>query len=248
MREKIIEALKKIETERDIRILYACESGSRAWGFPSPDSDWDVRFIYVHPLPWYLQLEKQRDTIDVMLPDELDLCGWELRKTLQLFAGCNPALNEWLASPQVYLTTPLREELLSKLPRYFNAKKAIFHYLKMAERSGPKNVKKLFYALRAVLACHWIASEKTMPPTEFKTLFTHSRGAELPEKLAVEITSLREQKHALGEKEAVSISQPLLTWLDDQLTKLPALAEATPAGGCKETEVLSELLRRLVTD
>src|SRR5690349_14763485 len=95
------EHLNKIENEFRVRILYACESGSRAWGFPSPDSDFDVRFIYVHDRDWYLSLSEDRDTIEKNLPGDLDIGGWDIRKTLRLISKSNVIPLEWLQSPIV---------------------------------------------------------------------------------------------------------------------------------------------------
>lgn len=102
IRERIIAEINVIERANDVRVLYACESGSRGWGFASPDSDYDVRFLYVHPLDWYLRVEPQRDVIEKPISDELDVSGWELRKALQLLHRSNPTLLEWLNSPVVY--------------------------------------------------------------------------------------------------------------------------------------------------
>jgi predicted nucleotidyltransferase len=103
MREKIHAYLRDIETREEIRILYACESGSRAWGFPSIDSDYDVRFIYLHPRDWYLSidLQQKRDVIECSVDHHLDINGWDLRKALQLLRKGNPPLMEWLGSPIV---------------------------------------------------------------------------------------------------------------------------------------------------
>src|SRR5262249_9363242 len=106
MREYILNELSRIEKEHDVRVLMAVESGSRAWGFASPDSAYDVPFIYVHNRDWYLSVFEGRDTIEEMLPQSLDLSGWDLRKTLRLFSNCNLALNEWLGSPIVYSEVP----------------------------------------------------------------------------------------------------------------------------------------------
>ena len=103
MHDKIIQMLKELERKEDCKILFAAESGSRAWGFASPDSDYDIRVIYVNPEAWYWDIsEKKADTFAAMLPDDLDVSAWELRKTLQLFSKCNPSLNEWLGSPIIY--------------------------------------------------------------------------------------------------------------------------------------------------
>ena len=97
--ERISKHLREIEEQHHVKILYAVESGSRAWGFASPDSDWDVRFIYVHEPEWYFHIEEQKDTIEQMFPDETDMSGWDLRKALRLFKSSNPSLFEWLHSP-----------------------------------------------------------------------------------------------------------------------------------------------------
>lgn len=102
MRERVSQQLKEIERRYGVKVLYACESGSRGWGFASPDSDYDVRFLYVHPLEWYLRVEAPRDVIELPIDDELDVSGWEWRKALGLLKGANPTLIEWLDSPVVY--------------------------------------------------------------------------------------------------------------------------------------------------
>jgi len=103
MRDTILSRLDQIETQHGVKILYACESGSRAWGFPSTDSDYDVRFLYVHPAEWYLSVDEKRDVIERPLtPENFDIGGWDLRKALRLFRKSNPPLLEWLGSPNIY--------------------------------------------------------------------------------------------------------------------------------------------------
>lgn len=102
IRVEIQQRIAAIESEHGVRVLFACESGSRGWGFASPDSDYDVRFVYVHPLPWYLQVSPQRDVIELPISDVLDINGWELRKALGLLKKGNATLVEWLDSPVVY--------------------------------------------------------------------------------------------------------------------------------------------------
>ena len=100
----INQALDHVEADDDVAILLAVESASRAWGFPSSDSDYDVRFVYVRPPDWYLSidLEARRDVIEYPLKDNIDLSGWDLRKALRLFRKSNPPLLEWLQCPIVY--------------------------------------------------------------------------------------------------------------------------------------------------
>ena len=102
MTTEIQQELSRLETQHDIQILYAVESGSRAWGFASVNSDWDVRYIYVHRPEWYLQIDDKKDNQEEILPNDIDLAGWELRKALRLFRKSNPPMLEWLDSPIVY--------------------------------------------------------------------------------------------------------------------------------------------------
>src|SRR6187549_3465126 len=99
--QQINSILKQIETKNQIKILYACETGSRAWGFPSPDSDYDIRFIYMHERDWYLSLSQRKDSIEFMEGD-LDITGWDLRKCLILLKKSNAPLIERLQSPVEY--------------------------------------------------------------------------------------------------------------------------------------------------
>ncbi len=138
MRERVSQQLKEIERRYDVKVLYACESGSRGWGFASPDSDYDVRFLYVHPLEWYLRVESPRDVIELPIDDELDVSGWEWRKALGLLKGANPTLIEWLDSPVVYQQD---EETITAfkamVPMWFSPLRARWHYYSMAQKNFP---------------------------------------------------------------------------------------------------------------
>lgn len=180
MLERINTALSEIEEREGVRILYACESGSRAWGFASRDSDYDVRFIYLRPMNWYLavNLELKRDVIEQPICDELDVSGWDLRKALQLFRKSNPPLMEWLGSPIVYReTTDAAASLRNLADRFYSPIACGYHYLRMAqgtyrdhfkEETVPR--KKYFYVLRPLLAVLWIEAGLGVVPTEFEKL------------------------------------------------------------------------------
>ena len=200
MRQEIRAALEGIETRHGVRILLAVESGSRAWGFASADSDFDVRFIYCHRLEWYLRVSEPRDVIEETGPNLLDASGWELRKALKLFAKCNLALYEWINSPIVYQEVAgFRDALQQQIPSFFNPIAAVHHYLSMSraaydtcDSDGGITLKKLFYALRALFACRWIDRNTSQPPTEFALLMDNVASeaekswiaALLPRKLA----------------------------------------------------------------
>lgn len=177
MTKTIIEKLKEIEERENIKILHCVESGSRAWGFASPDSDYDVRFIYVRKNDFYLKLEKTRDVIEWQLDDVLDINGWDLKKALQLLYKSNPTLFEWNSSPIVYKTTKEWKNISAIINDYFVKKSGIYHYLSTAKRNYREYLKgetvkykKYFYVLRPLLACKWILSKGTPPPMLFKTL------------------------------------------------------------------------------
>jgi hypothetical protein len=178
VRERIGEKLERIEKTENIRALYACESGSRAWGFESEDSDYDVRFTYVHPTECYLSIQNKTDVIERPIEDELDFSGWDLDKTLELFRKSNPPLLEWLQSPIVYRQTGSVVSRLRKLlPDYYSPKSCMYHYLNMARNNWKRYlqgeeiwVKKYFYVLRPVLACRWIEADRGPVPMEFEKL------------------------------------------------------------------------------
>lgn len=178
--KKIIQAsLAELASEKDIRMLYACESGSRAWGFASPDSDYDVRFIYVKPIEKYLSLQFGSDSINRMLDHELDFAGWELRKLLSLLKKSNASPFEWLQSPVLYheegaFVAELKQ--LSKL--YFSPRACAHHYYGIAHNSlktglvgDSFKLKKYFYVLRPMLCALWICTYKEVPPLIFEQLF-----------------------------------------------------------------------------
>lgn len=177
MKNTIIEKLNEIELRENIKILHCIESGSRAWGFASPDSDYDVRFIYVRPKEYYLRLDKTRDVIEWQLDDTLDINGWDIKKALTLLHNSNPTLFEWNSSPIVYRTTEEWQKISSVIDRYFVAKSGLHHYLSTAEgnyreylKGETVRLKKYFYVLRPLLACKWIIAENSPPPMLFRTL------------------------------------------------------------------------------
>lgn len=186
MREIILEKLKEIEERENVRILYCVESGSRAWGFASPDSDYDVRFVYVRPKDFYLRLDKTRDVIEWQLDDTLDINGWDVQKALTLLNKSNPTLFEWNSSPIVYATTEEWEKISNVINRYFVAKSGLYHYISMAKNNRRGflsddivKYKKYFYVLRPILACKWILSKGTPPPMLFKTLMDDYLDADM---------------------------------------------------------------------
>ncbi|MGB0931092.1 MAG: nucleotidyltransferase domain-containing protein [Chitinophagales bacterium] len=179
MLQKIQIALQKIERTHNVKILYACESGSRAWGFPSPDSDYDVRFIYIKPIDWYLSINEKTDHITLPLDaDNLDIVGWDIRKVLSLMRKSNASIFAWMLSPIIYQNENGFVEKLRELAhQYFAPRATIHHYLGLTRKivqtelqKDKVNIKKYFYVLRPLLCAKWIAERQEAPPMEFQNL------------------------------------------------------------------------------
>ena len=177
MKEQILEKLKEIEISKNVEILFAVESGSRAWGFASPDSDYDIRFIYKHKPEYYLSLWEKPDVIEFMTKDDLDGSGWDLRKTVKLLAKSNAPLIEWLFSPIVYFKNDdFAKQMQDLAVECFSPIAVLHHYLgttknfmEVCEMEEVK-LKSYFYALRTALAGKWIIENNTFPPVAFADL------------------------------------------------------------------------------
>ena len=251
MEDSVRAALAQIGADHGIRVLLAVEFGSRAWGFASPDSDYDVRFIYSHPSDWYVSVTEPRDVIEVSLPGDLDIGGWDLRKSLRLFAKSNIALNEWLGSPVIYAEAPgFRHQLLQRLPQYFNAIAGLHHYRSMAEHAlaegygdGRIRIKKLFYALRPLLACRWIEHTDTQPPTEFARLVAN---AWVTSEERDWIADLLCQKAIAAERDSIELSAARVAELRTELDGYAAAANKHPTPPKADLDALNVLLRNWV--
>ncbi len=180
VRTEILRRIRAAEEEHGVRVLLALESGSRAWGFESPNSDYDARFIYAHQPDWYLSvgLEEQRDVIEYPIVDEIDLNGWDVRKALRLFWKSNPTFVEWIQSPIVYSErTDFAAQARGLLPAVYSCESGVYHYRSMAKtnlrgylRADLVPRKKYFYVLRPLLAVRWLERYGTAPPIEFAKL------------------------------------------------------------------------------
>jgi uncharacterized protein len=250
--KKIIEnKLLEIEQTHQVKVLYACETGSRAWGFPSPDSDYDVRMIYMHEPDWYLSLFDKKDTIEFMSEDgELDITGWDIKKCLNLMWKSNGPLLERLQSPIVYRE---KEGILSSLRPYadkcFAPISTMHHYLGMAKNSfseieGKEEVKlkKLFYSLRATLACKWILDKDSTPPIVFMKMVEE---LSLDKKLKDKIVALIELKSGKTEAYLHPAEKDLNSFITSEL--MIATNRFDHLHGRKEKDVdLNHLFKNLV--
>lgn len=244
MRETILSKLDEIENRENVKILLAVESGSRAWGFASPDSDYDVRFIYVRPKEDYLRLEKIRDVIELPIEGELDINGWDLDKTLRLLRASNPTLFEWFSSPIVYRETAFAQEFRSIMQRYFSSKRGLSHYLSMASsnyreylKGNMVKAKKYFYVLRPVLACRWILDKGSPPPM----LFSELMEAELNPVLLPDVNRLLDLKMNAPEIKTIPKIESINRYLDSSLEEVRSRIVQLPEDANHGWEELDQL-------
>lgn len=233
MHQRIQETLSRVETEHGVRILYACESGSRGWGFDSADSDWDVRFIYCHPRDWYLSVEEKRDVIELPINDLLDVNGWDLRKSLRLMKKSNPVLLEWLSSPIVYREEAATMQAYRELAREFYQPAAcLHHYLHMAKGNFREYLqgemvwlKKYFYVLRPVLACLWIERKLGVVPMTFDDLV---EGVVVDTELKNSISILTHMKKSATELDSGARIHVVHDFLEREIERLSESVARTP--------------------
>ncbi|CAN5634570.1 nucleotidyltransferase domain-containing protein [soil metagenome] len=227
MNTKIQSELLRIEREHNVRVLFAVESGSRAWGFASRDSDYDVRFIYAHERDWYLSVDVKRDVIEEPINDALDISGWDLRKTLHLLRKSNPSLLEWLKSPIVYLADAEFALMFGHLAAEFHSPERTFlHYLHMARgnhkdylRGDVVKLKKYFYVLRPLLAARWIERGLGPVPMEFDALVDKLVEDPL---LRIHISVLTARKRAGEELDKANRIPVISNFIEAELARLEA--------------------------
>jgi len=244
MKSLIIQKLNEIEKVNKVRVLLAVESGSRAWGFASPDSDYDIRFIYIRERNDYLRLDAIRDVIELPISDELDINGWDLPKTLRLLYNSNPTLFEWLSSPIIYMETPFAETIRKEMMNFFSVKKSLYHYLSMAQGNshGIQKVemvraRKYFYVLRPVLACRWVLEKKTPPPM----LFSDLAEAELPLSLEEDVKKLLDLKINFPEIKEIPKITVLNDFLDAEMANIKAKLSELDEKNENDWEKLNDL-------
>ena len=216
--------IKEIERTNGVKALYSAESGSRAWGFASPDSDFDVRFIYIRPRNDYLQLNEHRDVIEMPIDDTWDVSGWDLQKTLRLLWKSNPTIYEWMQSQIRYLDSDFDRRFAPLLEEYFCQKSMMYHYYHMAGNNirtflkGKETVKpkKYFYALRPILACLWIRDNNSAPPI----LYSDLTEAQLPVALRGVNEELLDMKKSLPEGAEIQPIQAVEDFLNEQIEQL----------------------------
>ena len=251
IKTEIDQALQRVENEEGVKILLAVESGSRAWGFPSRNSDYDIRFFYVHPPRWYLSIQKKRDILERPIENDLDISGWDLQKTLKLLHRSNPPLLEQLRSPIVYREdTEALARLRNLAETFYSPRACMHHYLNMAEQNVRDHLKgesvhrkKYFYILRPLLACEWIASNNNPVPMEFSRLLA---AAQLDQKVAAAIEVLLAAKLEGREGENTEHIPVLDTYIRERLETIRITRDF--GDGCGDVRELDIAFLQILRD
>jgi uncharacterized protein len=207
--------LASIEQKYKIRILYACETGSRAWGFPSPDSDYDIRFIYMNDINWYLSLAARKDTIEYMDGD-WDVTGWDLKKSLLLLKKSNAPLIERFCSPiEYYADEPFKLDFKKLVTHCYSPTAVFFHHYSLALKFWEDikdeesfKLKNFFYLVRSLLSCNWIIHDKSVVPMHMEGLMKY-----IDEGQKDELRKLIQLKATVGEKYVHKKESRLQNWI-----------------------------------
>ncbi len=240
IRGEIDSRIASLESKSKVEVLFAIESGSRAWGFASSDSDYDVRIIYMHRPEWYWSVEEEfgdfenRGAINMPISDDLDIAGWDLKKTLGLLYKSNPPLFEWLRSPIIYKRDQkIADELKQLSEEFYSPKSSVSHYLHMAEGNFRQYLcnktevkrKKYLYVVRPILACRWIEQHGSFPPMEIdKTLVTISG-----EPIRESIVRLIDNKKSGAELGVGPADRELEAFLASELDRLGKMVGGLPS-------------------
>jgi len=251
MKEKIQTYLKKIESHKQIKILLACETGSRAWGFPSPDSDYDVRLVYVHKSDWYMSVESKKDSIEMMLENnDIDISGWELKKSLKLLFKSNPPLLERIQSPILYsVDDEFLADIKSLSKKCYSKIATMHHYLSMAkkileeiEKDDEFKLKRFFYGLRTATLCKWIVEKDEIPPIEFQNAY---KNLNLNPTIVEKIDKLIALKSEKSESYFHRNEPELIEFAQKCIIDAESVKNGLSTGKCK-TEELNTCLRKFI--
>lgn len=252
--DKVIQAqLRDIEEKNNVKILYAIESGSRGWGFESKDSDFDVRFIYIHPVEWYLSVFEGPDIIEIPVDEVLDVNGWDLRKALKLMYRSNASLLEWLSSPIIYRQNQeIVEKLRQVAEKYFSPISITYHYINIAKKSfdgleglNNVNIKKLFYVIRPILSCMWIENFNTIPPMNLQAMMKEVKMDDKVKTIIEELVTIKADRI-----ESDTIKQPteLMEFLRDKLEYYYSYAKNIKTEKERDSSILNEFFHKTIKE
>ncbi|MBP3799159.1 MAG: nucleotidyltransferase domain-containing protein [Ruminococcus sp.] len=227
MTEKINGILDEIERREGVKIIFAAEAGSRAKGYASAESDFDVRFVYIRPREFYLRLDKTKDVIEWGDDGVYDVNGWDIQKALRLLYNSNPSFFEWASSPVVYRTSPEWEKLSGLMGDYFSPKAAFMHYYGIAKgnyrdhlKGEEVRLKKYIYAVSPLLCCRWITEKGTFPPLDINRLISEVCPDEIKHDFCELIDMKKQKKLDTGRR-----IDTLGAFIEDELCCIESTAE-----------------------
>lgn len=248
MNELIKNKLKQIEDSKNIKILFAIESGSRGWGFSSADSDFDVRFVYTKSRDNYLKINPSADFLDFPINEEVDMNGWDLKKFLKHLYVSNATPFEWIQSPVFYENNIfVYQEIFKILPKYFCQQTIIHHYLGLVKKkleileTNNVKLKSLFYIIRSLLAAKYSLVKNEFPPMKFNKLIFLIDD----ENILKEIMYLRDRKTQLTESNVFEVSPQLVSFLKILYINL-SIAEKIKFKGSFDENLINETYLKLL--
>lgn len=255
IQQEIQDNLDAIEKKYNVRILLAVESGSRAWGFASPDSDYDVRFIYVHEAMKYIRVDAMKDVIEWKLDEVLDINGWDLSKALSAFGKSNPNIMEWANSPIIYRKSAEWDTIREVAFSCFSEKASLCHYYGIANttyrtylRGDQIMYKKYFYALRPLLCCRYIERYHQIPPMEFSLLMKQFDGKDpvLNQNLKKAIKELLDRKAMTDEGELNPQMPAIINFIKEECERQKQLSSTATDDRMRDYAVLNKLFRQIL--
>lgn len=251
MQKIILKELKQLEEKHNVTILFAIESGSRGWGFSSKDSDYDVRFVYKHDSDWYLNIDEQRDVIELPVDEVLDINGWDIRKALRLASKSNFVIWEWLQSPIAYIEQGnIREEMLNAISKRFSPISVAHSYLSLATRTMKEHykgndilIKKYFYIIRALLSSRWIVERHSVPPMVFRDVLEIVKDES---EFLSELNKLIAIKKDSTEKDICDRILEIDKVIDSTLIQIEAAADKLPKAETGSIDELNSFFKKVI--
>lgn len=249
--DKILEKLYETERNYDVKIILAIESGSRGWGFASPDSDFDCRFIYVNKKDWYLSILDKKDNIEYEAGKVFDINGWDLKKVMKHILKSNAVMLEWLSSNEIYIKNEkITKELENLAKEFFNPISVSYHYLSIAknklrelllEENG--RLKTYFYILRAILNADYVNKYKKMPYMELEKTI---KELNIKEEVLSEIRKLQNIKKDANESYTLEKNEILINYFNDLILKSDETLKEMRFEKNKNISKADEVFRKII--
>lgn len=251
--DQLLNILHKVELEHNLKVIYGLESGSRAWGFESQNSDYDVRFLYLRPIDWYLCIERRADVLEFETSNHVDLSGWDFKKSLMFLRRSHPVILEWLRSPIVYIEhSKLVRQMRGIGHEFFAPRASVYHYIGWAERilqryfkPSKLSAKRYFYVIRPILCCRWIQTIGGQPPLPIQELIA---AIEMPAEVKLAIESLIERKRAGYELDSVGRITTLDGYIAESLAQIKEFLNTLPRPEYAPFELLNSLFYEVIEE